>query len=556
MTLPVDVSFAKSCGQVSPLSLKVTSVKGDKTAKIVVNKPFAFIGSNLHCDVNLPNPAVSKRHVYLQLIGGRLYCIDQASREGIFWGERQRLFGWLDLGQSLRVGPYEVMLVEGAGAEDCSAREATNQGPILVEAEKPELPQASVQINETLIFPLHRQLTIIGSSKYCHLELDHQDVSRVHASLLRTHDGKHWIIDLMSRTGVKVNGIRCQVSPLKDGDVIKIGNYSTSFKLKSLVLSETSPQPVVEVSVPTQAVVKKSEDEAPAEPFLPPAVQELPTLAEIEPVKQAPSPAVPVPLPPLVSLSPCSLVPEPPKEIATSASAPADPPPAPAKEGELIGPNSGSLVPTREGRLRKRKRRPVRAQLAHSPAEMQLVTTILQQMQQMQQEMFHQVRMSMEMVSDHVEKMQANQRESVRQELTELRQLSQELVALKEQLNRPAANVRSIVSHVSSLAKGRMRGIPSVSPVRVATVSRRLRSEAPPSRTSPQIDEQERTEAVAAEVLGLQPTPAPAKETFEPDPIIEPAGAHSHAWITQRVASLEKERQSRWQRIVAKIIGR
>jgi hypothetical protein len=168
----------------------------------------------------------------------------------------------------------------------------------------------------------------------------------------------------------------------------------------------------------------------------------------------------------------------------------------------------------------------------------------------MQQEMFHQVRMSMEMVSEHVEKMQANQRESVRQELTELRQLSQELVALREQLSRPVPSVRSIVSqHSSALAKMGRR-----MPVRVAPAARRLRSEVPsPSVKAPsEVEDRQRTEAAAAEVLGLEPDSAPSNENT---PVIE-SGAPSHAWITQRVASLEKERQSRWQRIVAKVMGR
>jgi pSer/pThr/pTyr-binding forkhead associated (FHA) protein len=538
MTLPVDVSFAKSCGQVSPISLKVTSVKGDKTAKIVVNKPFAFIGSNLHCDINLPNPAVSHRHVYLQLIGGRLYCIDQASREGIFWGDRQRLFGWLDVGQSLRVGPYELILAERIGAEDCSSRADNNQAPIFVEPENAALPQGSMQITDTLTLPLRRQLTIIGRSKYCHLELDHEDVSRVHASLLRTHDGKHWIIDLMSRTGVKVNGIRCQVSPLKDGDVVKIGNYATTFKLKSPASSEVPTQPVTEFSAP------------PSEPSA--VTQAPPALMEIEAAKQeeveAPAALGSIPFSSLFAASVQETAPPP---EAVSVEPPSEPlTPEPPKQGELVALNSGPLVPVREGKLRKRKRRPVRAQLAHSSGEMQLVTNILQQMQQMQQEMFSQVRMSMQMISDYVEKMQANQRESVRTELSELQQLTQELLTLKEQLHRPMPSVRSMVSQSSALSKMGRR-----EPVRVAPVARRLRSELPPSpaMAPSEVAERQRTEAAAAEVLGLQPDPPPVTER---ESVIEPAGAHSHTWITQRVASLEKERQSRWQRILAKITGR
>jgi pSer/pThr/pTyr-binding forkhead associated (FHA) protein len=535
MLLPVDESFAKSCGQVSPISLRVTSLKGEKTAKIVINKPFAFIGSNLNCDVNLPNPAVSKRHVYLQLIGGRLYCIDQASREGIFWGERQRLFGWLDAGQSLRVGPYEVMLVERAGAEDCPAREATNQGPIFVEAESPELPQGIMQITETLTFPLQRQLTIIGSSKYCHLELDHQEVSRVHASLLRTHDGRFWIIDLMSRTGVKVNGIRCLVSPISDGDVIKIGNYATTFRVKTPTRGNPPQPAIVEASMLAEA----SSERMPAKAEVHKPTESAPIKSEEVLAANASSPSI---------SDVASICAAPPSETISTQT-----PAGPAQRGELIQPTPGMLVPTREGQLQKRRRRrAVKAQLAGPSTEMQLVTTILQQMQQMQQEMFTQVRISMEMISNYVEKMQAGQRESVRSELAELRQLSQELIDLKEQLRKPIMGVRAMVTRQSSALSKRQGWVG----VRVAPPAHRLGSDSQRRKIPSQREEEKQREALAAEALGLEAEPAHAQVTAQASPAVDPVGAHSHAWITQRVASLERERQSRWQRVLAKILGR
>jgi hypothetical protein len=529
MLLPVDESFAKSCGQVRPILLKVASPQGDKTAKFVINKPFAFVGSNLNCDVCLPMPSVSKRHVYLQLMGGRLYCVDQASREGMFWGQRQRLFGWLDVGQTLRIGPYELSLLEPAGAIPCAAEHASNQAPILVEEDPALSSYAALQINETLTFPLQRQLTIIGRSKYCHLELEHNDLSRVHASLLRTPDGRYWIVDLMSRSGVKLNGIRCSVSHLQDGDVIKIGNYALHFKCK---------QPVVTEALHTETAAIGKPESTPT--FSMPAASVFDSAQSSDPLPRPTESSSPVTS---ATAPPASAAP-PPQTLEDSASLPL----IPLQEGKLIKTRSGQLVRP-AGALAKKKDRLV-ASPASVPAELQLVTTLLQQMQQMQQEMFHQMRMSMEMMSHYINTMQQDQREIMRRELQQIHQLNDELLELKRQAATPAkrpgkstaprrsAPQDSIEERSRPFRKALPRALPIPVPADLAD----------PAATA-------RQEEVAAQALGLRETPLPAPIP-EDAATQDHAAAQSHVWISKRIANLESERLTRWQRMMSKIMGR
>jgi len=72
-------------------------------------------------------------------------------------------------------------------------------------------------------FRLMSDRTLVGSAPTNSLVLDHETVSRRHATLDR-HDGAHWITDLGSTNGTFVNGARATRSiRLRDGDEISFG---------------------------------------------------------------------------------------------------------------------------------------------------------------------------------------------------------------------------------------------------------------------------------------------------------------------------------------------
>ena len=39
-----------------------------------VHQPFALVGSDSRMDVQLKDPQVNRRHAYLQLVGGKVFC--------------------------------------------------------------------------------------------------------------------------------------------------------------------------------------------------------------------------------------------------------------------------------------------------------------------------------------------------------------------------------------------------------------------------------------------------------------------------------------------------
>lgn len=70
----------------------------------------------------------------------------------------------------------------------------------------------------------------IGRAKSSRLMLDDESVSRVHAVLRTTIDGKWQIVDRDSANGVKVNGVTTKEAILRGNDEITIGIYKLRFE--------------------------------------------------------------------------------------------------------------------------------------------------------------------------------------------------------------------------------------------------------------------------------------------------------------------------------------
>jgi pSer/pThr/pTyr-binding forkhead associated (FHA) protein len=70
----------------------------------------------------------------------------------------------------------------------------------------------------------------VGRGRANELQLQDPSVSREHAELLRTGDGRGWRVrDLGSTNGVAVNGAKVQEQALALGDTITFGSCSVRF---------------------------------------------------------------------------------------------------------------------------------------------------------------------------------------------------------------------------------------------------------------------------------------------------------------------------------------
>jgi len=81
VTHPADIHpFAADCRAQLPLRVSVTDERSGQSEELLVDRPFALVGSSETSDVRLLHPDGSRNHAYLQVIDGRVLCCDLASR--------------------------------------------------------------------------------------------------------------------------------------------------------------------------------------------------------------------------------------------------------------------------------------------------------------------------------------------------------------------------------------------------------------------------------------------------------------------------------------------
>jgi hypothetical protein len=236
---PEQDLFLRACGTEGGLRLTVEGPSG--TERHSLPQPFALIGYSPRADLGAGVWGLHRRHVYLQFIAGRLFCIDLAHPD------RPALprFGWLEYGQSLRIGPLLIRYPKPSPApllppfaEDPSLPDLTRhhghpaprRPSGLVRPpfdEDPSLPEATIEIatkGTPVRWKMRRPLALVGSSAGCKVRLVGLRVSRYHCALVGTAAGL-WAVDLLGRAGIAVNGSVVRSARLEHGDELTMGGF-------------------------------------------------------------------------------------------------------------------------------------------------------------------------------------------------------------------------------------------------------------------------------------------------------------------------------------------
>src|SRR5262249_4744401 len=101
-------AFLEACGQSRPLDLQVEDLRSSEVRRWVFHQPFILAGRGARADLPLHAAEVSQRHAYLQMIAGRLLCLDLHSRTGTHWDWGSSSIGWLDPNQVIQIGPFRL----------------------------------------------------------------------------------------------------------------------------------------------------------------------------------------------------------------------------------------------------------------------------------------------------------------------------------------------------------------------------------------------------------------------------------------------------------------
>jgi pSer/pThr/pTyr-binding forkhead associated (FHA) protein len=218
--------FLEACGARGPLHLSVEYQGRPESALRVLDQPFALIGRDPKADIVLKEGQVSRHHVYLQCIAGRLFCIDLESRTGIHWDRGTKRSGWLDARQALRIGPYWVRLLEPDPDAEEPGHEAAPGPPTGLGSNG--LPEVTLEfLNRGEKAPTWRMtpmLALVGKAPECRVHLVGRSIANHHCSLVRTPLGL-WVVDLLGPGGVWVEDVMVRCARLEDGDRLQVGRF-------------------------------------------------------------------------------------------------------------------------------------------------------------------------------------------------------------------------------------------------------------------------------------------------------------------------------------------
>jgi len=531
-------SFLTACGLTDSLQLIVESQSTTEGELRLLHQPFAVIGRDPRADVVLDHTQVKRRHAYLQVVDGRAFWIDLESRTGTQGDGQSQKSGWLEGGRTLCVGPFLIRRFVGDSQldNDSAQGELPHDAPLVARAySRAALPEVALEFlngpSQSMVWPVRRVMSLIGSASGCKFRLTDASVSKIHGSLLRTSAGL-WMVDLLGQSGITVNEVPVRFSQLAEGDVLRIGRYQIR----------------VHCRPGRQGSGNGTSDHACMKPVPRPSPHERASKGLVLPDWAAAAP----PVEPRTGTENGARFPI---AIPTAASLP---------QVEVMGAKAAFPL-----------------KLVPSESTESILVPLVNQFGLMQQQMFDQFQQAMAMMVQMFGTMHRDQMEVIRAELDQLRELTEEFHALKSELadrmqargetrqSGPvaapgvlepsaepgrSASTRAPASGQSSGPNAAQQG------TTLATHSPRSASRVPrqPSASGP---------GLSAKPTMAKPNPAqpPSGGFREPDPRLQaktnaanpPAENErdSIVWLHQRILTLQRERESRWQKILKLLPG-
>ena len=386
--------------------------------------------------------------------------------------------------------------------------------------------------SQSMFKPVHRVLSLIGSASGCKFRLTDSSVSRFHGSLLQTPAGL-WVVDLLGQKGITVNDVPVRSSRLVDGDIVRIGRYQIRIRFRSR--AQALGPGLFDLGRVT---------------FLPKHVRQ--NHAQIERDSMNWAPAI-----------------------------------LPTHAGPINGQGS-SFLPIQAGSLRSKidlmpldpilPGKSIQSELAES-----VLVPLVNQFGLMQQQMVDQFQQAMAMMFQMFGTMQRDQMELIRDEFEQLRILTEEIHALKKELVERTQDQAGAISRETELKLTELDKSAGVSSNTSASPVAAKPSEPKESFEASSISQREvpspapvvsqagrQRSSPDARAVPNQPSVSPAMPlSSAPSEHAGPQSSAKHnntdarpdsdraavLWLHQRMISLQRERESRWQKILKLVPG-
>lgn len=221
-----------SSGGTPPATQRLETVNPDEVKLIVrwmggstqdyqITKQTATVGRAPGNDIVVNHPAVSGRHLSLDLVPGAFTITDLNSTNGTLVNGQRIPSGTphrINMGDAIRIGDLTGNWISlGLQAEGAEAVRQLSLGQL-------DLSQLTS--------------VVIGRDPESFLPLNHPTVSFRHA-MISKQDSSLTIRDLGSTNGTFVNGQRITQAPLKSGDVVQIGPFKLTYDAQQQSLAQS-----------------------------------------------------------------------------------------------------------------------------------------------------------------------------------------------------------------------------------------------------------------------------------------------------------------------------
>lgn len=181
------------------------------------------VGRSKLCDVVFTNSTVSRFHAVVALRKDGFYVFDTESKSGVYINEEK-------IEKKAKLSNGDIVAFGTAIMKFYIGNDANND--YSHKKEKKQVVSKLVNIIDGSEFTLDGDYITIGRQKGSNIELSAPYVSRNQAEIFKSN-GRWFIEDFGSVTKTTLNGdIIVKVTPLYDGDVIKIGDFAFLYEEK------------------------------------------------------------------------------------------------------------------------------------------------------------------------------------------------------------------------------------------------------------------------------------------------------------------------------------
>ena len=188
--------------------------------ELLIDKPFARVGSHPNSEVVLDDPGVAKRALYLHATSDGVFCLDLDIEDSV----AQKRGRWMLPHDVVQLGPYSlsVRLASGAAAADHPPA-----SPVAWGSAGLPLPVINVHCQRLLKDKrrFRARLNVVGRRPQCALQLRGARVSSFHC-LLFWDQRRLWAVDLLSSNGTQLNGEKFDCGEIQLNDRLDVGEFT------------------------------------------------------------------------------------------------------------------------------------------------------------------------------------------------------------------------------------------------------------------------------------------------------------------------------------------